>query len=67
LNSKALAVVVNKEKQTQKVKLNINWQKLGIKSNVKIKDLRSNKIIQSGNTIEVNIPDYNFALIQLGE
>lgn len=67
LKNKAMAVVVNKEKQSQKVKLDINWQKLGIKSNVAIKDVRKNKTLPSGNMIEVDIPDYNFALIQIGE
>ena len=62
-----MAVVVNKEKQSQKVKLDINWQKLGIKSNVAIKDVRKNKTLPSGNMVEVDIPDYNFALIQIGE
>ena len=57
-----------KEKKIQrKVMLDINWKKLGVPSGSVLKDLRSGKHLSPGSCTGLEIPGYNFALIQIGE
>lgn len=68
LGGKAMAVIVNKINSARKIKVKIDYKKLGIAPGSTIIDTRSGKTLTAANgELTLDIPGYNFALIQIGE
>ena len=68
LGGKSLAVIVNKINSPRRIKVKLDYEKLGIKPGCMIIDTRSGKTLSaSGNELTLDIPGYNFALIQIGD
>ena len=67
IGKRALAVIVNKNKTAQKIKLNIDYKGLGLPENSALKDFRTGRKLTSQNLEAWDVKGYNFSLIQIGE
>ena len=67
LNGKAMAVIVNKQNVPRKIKVRIDWKKLGIAPGASLEDARTGTPLPAGDSMDLEIPGYNFALIRIGK
>jgi hypothetical protein len=67
IGKRALAVIVNKKKTDQSIKLSVDHKALGIPVDAALKDFRTGKKISWKELNQWNIRGYNFSLIQIGE
>lgn len=64
LKHKSLAVIGNWQNKNRQITININLDKLGLKPELKLRELRSNKIFQ-GNPVQLDIQARNFLLLEI--
>ncbi|MBQ7208893.1 MAG: hypothetical protein IJS01_13930 [Lentisphaeria bacterium] len=66
LEDRVMAVVVNRCPRARTVTVDIDWKALGLPAGAPLKDARTGKALPAGSSLRLDIPDYNFALIQIG-
>ncbi|MBQ9502942.1 MAG: hypothetical protein IJU70_12350 [Lentisphaeria bacterium] len=67
LDSRVMAVVVNRRNVQRSVRVDIDWKALGLSADSPLKDARTGRELPQGGALTLDIPGYNFALIQIGK